>query len=66
MFVPETVSLLRGRIRRLAENGQQEEAMAAMRRFLELEREAALGRCALQTVENAENLIKFPFLRPIS
>ena len=65
MFVPDAHSLLLSRVRRLTAKGKSDEAMAAMRRFLELERETTLSR-GERNQEKQDNLLHLPILRPVS
>jgi Flp pilus assembly protein TadD len=55
-------SLLNFQIRRATENGDSEEAMAQLRRFLELERESKLRA---QDGQGASNVRNFPKVRKL-
>lgn len=55
---PDVANFLSFQIRRSTENGDTEEAMAQLRRYLELERESKLG-----TQEESSNVRKLPIVR---
>lgn len=69
MIVPSssTESFLRSKVRRLAMSGRNDEALAALRNFLELEREAAMSRALERQDESSSpKVIHLPLLRPVS
>lgn len=66
MIVPHTQSILKSQVRRLVDNGQNEEALAALKRFLEMERDAALDRAACSGNESDLKVVHLPLLRPLS
>ncbi len=67
MIIANSSSLLRSQISRLQELGKQEEAIAVLERFLELEREAhGTNLVESETTEPRAKVISFPRLRPVS
>ena len=64
MFNTETSSFLNTQIRRSTESGDTEQAMAQMRRFLELERETRMSALAKAT-ESFSNVRKLPVMKAI-
>ena len=58
----DVASFLTFQIRRSTENGDTEQAMAQLKRFLELEREMKLGA---QDSLGANNLRKLPIVRTV-
>lgn len=67
MIIANNSSLLRSQIARLQELGKHEEAMSALQRFLDLEREAHIENMAeREGSEPKARIISFPRLRPVS
>lgn len=64
MFNTETSSFLNTQIRRSTKSGDTEQAMAQMRRFLELERATRKSPLAKAT-ERFSNVRKLPVLKPV-
>ncbi len=61
-----STSLLRSQIARLQEMGKQEEAIAVLQRFLELEREAHASSYAEEDGAEQANIVCFPRLKVVS
>jgi hypothetical protein len=64
MFNTETSSFLNIQIRRSTESGDTEQAMAQMRRFLELEREIR-NSALTKATESFSNVRKLPVLKTV-
>lgn len=61
-----STSLLRSQIARLQEMGKQEEAIAVLQRFLELEREAHASNYAEEGAAEQSSIVCFPRLKVVS
>lgn len=66
MIIANSSSLLRSQISRLQEMGKQEEAMAVLQRFLELEREAHASSYAEEDAIEQASVVCFPRLKVVS
>lgn len=64
MFNTETSSFLNSQIRRSTKSGDTEQAMAQMRRFLELERQTRSSALARAT-ESFSNVRKLPVMKAL-
>ena len=61
-----STSLLRSQISRLQEMGKQEQAIAVLQRFLELEREAHASSYAEEDEAETSSIVCFPRLKVVS